>query len=58
MVLKANWHSFAEQIILVILVSAIIIAHTQDGLSSDEETQKTVARKITLVGSAFMLTPQ
>lgn len=55
MVLKANWHSFAEQIILV---SAIIIAHTQDGLSSDEETQKTVARKITLVGSAFMLTPQ
>lgn len=65
MVLKVNWQNFAEWHIPATLVPDIITTHSQDGLASDRETQGkdgecslAIARRMTLVRSAFMLTPR
>lgn len=65
MVLKVNQQNFAERHFPATLVPDIITAHSQDGLARDRETQEkdgecslAIARRMTLVRSAFMLIPR
>lgn len=64
MVLEVTWRNFAKRRIPATLVPDVITTHSQNGLAMDRETQGkdgecplAIARRMTLVRSAFMLTP-